>query len=295
MTTVFREVPPNFWLLLFYTDENTTVQNLFETTGQTFPDTMPPSLCNALKILMCSQNAYFVSRQHQENDVNFGHLDGICQTLPSNHHHTLLFIPACVDAEKVLNETIIHVLSTAQNAHVKLMTVSYPENLLKAETDKLNTSAISFRGEKMQSLLKKKTIDGIGCNFKCTWKYEKHNPLGTSGDTEKALFFFQRLAELEKSDAPFKDTVISFIELLQKGIGRLHLSEHSRTLDIDLGVSEAQCTCFEFVSQPLHLIGSTTQEANNYSPQLFSAYDEGTIIDTSFRKNFCCDRGACFN
>ena len=82
MTTVFREIPSNFWLLLVYTDEKTTVQNLFETTAQTFPDTRPPSLCNALEILMCSQNGQYVSRQHQENDVNFGHLVGICQTLP---------------------------------------------------------------------------------------------------------------------------------------------------------------------------------------------------------------------
>ena len=282
MTTVFREILPNIWLLPFYTDENTTVQNLFETTGQTFPDTMPPSLCNALEILMCSQNAQYVSRQHQENDVNFGHLDGIYQTLPSNHHHPLLFIPACVGAEKILKQTIMQVLSTARNAHVKLMTVSYPENFLRADTNKLNTSAISVRGEKMQSLLKKKTTDGIGCNFKCTWEYEKQNPLGTSGDTEKALFLFQQLVELGKSDAPFNDTVISFIELLQKRIGWLYLSEHSHTLHIDLIVSNAQCMCFECLSQPLHLMGSTTQEANNYSPQISPAYDEDIIIDASF-------------
>ena len=98
----------------------------------------------------------------------------------------------------------------------------------------------------------------------------------------KALFLFQRLLELEKSDASFKDTVISFIELLQKGIGRLYLSEHSHTLDIDLGVTNAQCTPFECFNQPLYPIGSTTEEANNYSPQSFCTYDEDTIIDTSF-------------
>ena len=286
MTTVSREIPSNFWLLLFYTDENTTVQNLFEITGQTFPDTMPLSLCNALEILMCSQNAQNVSRKHQENDINLGHLDGNCQTLPSNHLHTLLFIPACVDAEKFLKQTIMQVLSTAQNAHVKLMTVSYPENFLRAETNKLNTSAISVRGEKMQSLLKKKTTDGIGCNFKCTWEYEKQNPLGTSGDTEKALFLFQRLVELENSDAPFKDTVISFIGFLQKRIGRLYLSEHSRTLDIDLGVSNAQCTCFECLSRPLHLIGSTTQEANNYSPHFFLLMTRRQLLIHHFFRSF---------
>ena len=147
----------------------------------------------------------------------------------------------------------------------------------------------------MQSLLKKKTTDGIGCHFKCTWEFEKQNPLGTSGDTEKALFFFQRLVVLEKSDSPFKDTVISFIQLLQKRIGRLYLSEHSRTLDIDLGVSNAQCTCLECLSQPLHLIGSTSQETNSYRPQIFSAYDEDTIFDTSFPQKFCCETDVCFN
>ena len=106
-------------------------------------------------------------------------------------------------------------LLTAQDTHVKL-TVFDPKNFLRAEAKKINTSGISVRGKKMQSLLNKKTTDGIGCNFKCTWEYEKQNPLGTSLDTEKALFLFQRLVELEKSYAPFKATVISFIELLRK-------------------------------------------------------------------------------
>ena len=132
MTTVFREVPSNFWLLLFYTDEKTAAQNFSETTGKTFLDSMLPSLCNAFEIQMCSQNAQYVSRQHQVNEVNFGHLDGICETLPSNHHQTLLIIPDYSKAENLLKQTIIQVLSTVQNAHVRLMTVSYPENFLRA-------------------------------------------------------------------------------------------------------------------------------------------------------------------
>ena len=218
---------------------------------------------------MCSQNAQYVSRQHQENEVNFGHLDGICETLPSNHHHTLLFIPDYSKAENLLKQTFIQVLSTAQNSHVKLMTVSYPKNFLRAETNKSITSTISVRGEKMQSPMNKKTTEGLGCNFTCVWEYEKHNPLGTLVDTEKALFLFQRLVELEKSDAPFKDSILSYTDLLQKGIGRIYLSEHSRTVDIDLGVTNAQFTCLECLNQPLHLIGSTPQGANDYTPQLF--------------------------
>ena len=148
MTTVFIEVFSNFWLLLFYTGENTTVQNLFETTGQTFLDTVPRSLCNALDILMCLQNAQYVRRQHQENDVSFGYPDGICQTLPPNHDHTLLFFATCVNATKLPRQTIIQILSTAQNSHVELMKGSCPEEFLRAEINVLNTSAIFTQRQK---------------------------------------------------------------------------------------------------------------------------------------------------
>ena len=163
--------------------------------------------------------------------------------LPKSHHHTLLFFPACVNKEKISKQTIIQVLSRAQKAKNKLLTVSYPENFLRTETNKLKTSAISVRDEKLQSLLNKKTTDGIGFNFKCTWECEKQNPLETSGYKGKALFLFQRLVELQKSGEPFKDSVISFNEILHKGIGRLYSSEHSRSLDLDLGVNNTQWTC----------------------------------------------------
>ena len=135
----------------------------------------------------------------------------------------------------------------------------------------------------MKSLLNQKTAEGLGCKFKSVWEYEKkNNSLGASVGSEKALFLFQRLLELESSDAPFKDSILSYIDLLQKGFGRFYVTEHSRTLDIDLGVTNAQCTCFECMTQPLQIIASTAQEGNNYASQLFSVYDEDTIIDTSF-------------
>ena len=98
----------------------------------------------------------------------------------------------------------------------------------------------------------------------------KNNSLGASVGSEKALFLFQRLLELESSDAPFKDSMLSYIDLLQKEFGRFHVTEHSRTLDFDLGVTNSQCTCFGCMTQPLQIIGSTAQEGNNYALQLFS-------------------------
>ena len=171
MTTVFREVPSNFWLFLFHTDETTTIEKLSETTRNTFPDSMPPSLCNVLQILMCSHNAQYLRQKHLQNEFSCGQLEESCQTMPSNHQHTLLYhLPDCAEAETFLKQTILQVLPTTNNAHVKLMTVSYPENFLRAETNnKSAASAISVRGEKMKSLMNQKTTGGLGCKFKSVW------------------------------------------------------------------------------------------------------------------------------
>ena len=117
----------------------------------------------------------------------------------------------------------------------------------------------------MKPLMNQKTTEGLGCKFKSVWKYEEHNSLGASVGSEKALFLFQRLLELESSDAPFKDSILSYIDLLQKRIGQFYVTEDSRTLDIYLGVTNAQCTCFECMTQQLQIIGSTAQEGSNYA------------------------------
>ena len=163
------------------------------------------------------------------------------------------------------------------------MTVSCPKNFLRAETNQSTTTTNSVRVEKIQSVMNKKTTEALDCNFICAWDFEKQNNFRTSVDAEKALFLFQRLVELEKSDAPFKDSILSCVNLLQKRRGRVYLSEHNRTLDIYLGVTNVQCTCSDCLNEPPNLISSPPQGANDYTPQLFSVYDEDTIIDKAFR------------
>ena len=65
-----------------------------------------------------------------------------------------------------------------------------------------------------------KTTEELGCTFSCVWEYQKHISLGTCNDNEKALYVFQKLLKLEKLQLPFKDTIVSYIDLLQRGAGR---------------------------------------------------------------------------
>ena len=153
-----------------------------------------------------------------------------------------------------------------------------PENFIKTETSIFHDESLVIRGERLQKLIKVKTTETLGCKFVSSWEIEKVNSLGNCAESEKPVYIFQKFLELEKSDAPFKDTIISYINLLQRGMGRLFVTEHSRTLDIDLGVSNAQCTCYEFLYQPL----PETQDDQSRNCQLFPLFNEDTIFDTSF-------------
>ena len=146
MTSVFREVPSDFWLLIFHTDETTTIEKLSDTTRFTFPDSMPPSLCNALQFLVCSHNAQYLTREHLQNEFSCGHLEEFCQAMPSNHHHTLLYLPDCAEAETFLKQTILQVLSITNNAHVKFMKSDIPNTFseLKQTT---NQPPVPFQSE----------------------------------------------------------------------------------------------------------------------------------------------------
>ena len=135
--------------------------------------------------------------------------------MPSNHHHTLLYFPGCAEGENFLKQIILQVLSTTNNAHVKLMIVSYPEKFLRAQTNnKAAANSISVRGEKMKSVLTQKTTEGLGCKCRGVWEYEKHSSLGASVGSEKALYFFNVCLSLKVqmhlSKRAYCYTLISF-------------------------------------------------------------------------------------
>ena len=278
MTTVFREIPSNYWLLLFSTDEKTEKVASGSRAQKESNQGMPSSVAEMLEKLTSSNDCQFLYRKHNIQENSDGQLEDFCQWMPSNHYHILLYLPHSAGGEKLIKQSVSQTLSNVHNAKVKLLTVSYPENFSKAETSIFCDESLVVREEKMQKLIKAKTSVSLGCSFVSLWELEKNNSFGNCADSEKALYVFQKLLELEKSDAPFKDTIISYIDLLQRGVGRFFVTEHSRTLDIDLGVSNAQCTCYECLYQPLH----ETPDDQNRNTQLFSLFNEDTIIDTSF-------------
>ena len=64
---------------------------------------------------------------------------------------------------------------------------------------------------------------------------------------KRVAFLCKKLQELQKSEAVFKDSVVDFIDILMRGFGTMEASHHNSILKVDLGCSNAQCQCFEFL------------------------------------------------
>ena len=128
-------------------------------------------------------------------------------------------------AEKFIKDTISNNFLNPQegtkikNSLVKLFKVSYPENCLQTEAQLGGN--LFIHGETMKSILKMKPTTVLGCSYEMLWELQRSCfTFFESEGIEKLSFLSKRLAELEKSPAVFKDSVLDFIELLMRGASR---------------------------------------------------------------------------
>ena len=119
---------------------------------------MPLSVAKMLKTLTNSNDCQFIYRKHINGESSNGELNDYCQSLPSNHSHILFYLNQFSGAEKLIKQSVSRTLSNVQNAKVKLLTVSYPENFIKTETSTFHDESLIIRGESCRSWSKWKQL-----------------------------------------------------------------------------------------------------------------------------------------
>ena len=138
---------------------------------------------------------------------------------------------------------------------------------------KLHCQQTTFfnHGEKIKEMMNATTTNGLECKFNLTWEFHRtsYTEFDDDVDLEKLSYLSKNLMELQRSDAPSKDSVIEFIDLFKRGFGNINASHHKNTLSIKLGFSNAQCQWFEC----LDLLNQGNR-MNNYQTNLFSFIDE---------------------
>ena len=115
------------------------------------------------------------------------------------------------------------------------------------------------------------TSNRLECKFNLSWEFHRtsYTKFDDYVDLEKLSYLSKKPVQLQRSDAPFKDSVIDFTDLLKRGFGNINASHHNNTLSIDSGYSSAQCQCFECLDLP-----NQENTTNNYQTILFSFIDE---------------------
>lgn len=288
MSSIFREVPSQFFYLVFSSNEEGESDESREPpckitryANELHQPNLPNSFCHFLKTLLGSTHCEYTIRSH--NPQNFAETEEVCSNFTGEHFHVVIYLKSFVGAEKFIKETIGQSMASprgsikVRNSNFKMFKVSYPENCLKNEAD-WGANRLFVHGDKMKSMLNSKSTKDLGCSYDLIWELQRscYTEFDENEDAEKLSYICKKLAELQKSNAVFKDCLIDFIDLLQRGYGTMNLSHHNNTLSVDLGFSSAQCQCFECTIGQDSVYENNEKNVVKFDTNLFSFIDEST-------------------
>ena len=274
MTSIFREVPSNFYYLIFYCEEDFEGDPLPppSKTAKIYAETieveLPGTLNEFLTKLVASTNCDYTVRLHAHG------CEDICSVTTEPHFHLLFYIKSFVGTENYFKNTLALTLGNKnglKDCEVMPCSVTYPEICLKKE---ISASAKTLRmyGDRLKKMKASRVTSDLGCQYKVIWEFQRecYSPFGCIDDKERVAHLCKKLQELQKSEAVFKDSVVDFINILMRGFGTREASHQNSILKVDLGCSNAQCQCFECLEEQNSSIPFYSREDLNYHSNLFT-------------------------
>ena len=128
----------------------------------------------------------------------------------------------------------------------------------------------------MKSMLQTKSTKDLGCKFENVWELQRscYTEFDENEDAEKLSYLCRKLAEQQKSNAVFKNSVIDSINLLQRGFVNINIANNNNVLKVDLEYSNAQCQCFECTEASDSVFEGNERKDFKFDPNLFSFIDE---------------------
>ena len=286
MTSVLREFPSQFHYFVASSTEEGEWEEHEEpplkivgyANGFQQPK-LPKSFCRFLKTLLSSTHCEYTIRCH--NTGKFSEKEDVCSNFTGEHYHIFLYLKAFVGAENFIKESISENITRAKpllknrNSFVKLFTVSYLENCIKREAS-YGANRLFIHGERMKSMLQTKSTKDLGCKFENVWGLQRsyYTEFDENEDAEKLSYLCRKLAELQKSNAIFKNCVIDFINLFQRAFGNINTAHHNIVLKVDLGYSNAQGQCFECTEGSDSVFKGNDRKDFQFDTNLFSFIDE---------------------
>ena len=265
MTSIFREVPSNFYYLVFYCEDNFEGDPLPlpSKAAKIYAETNEAKLSGALNEfltkLVASTSCEYTVKLHAHG------CGDISSVITQPHFHLLFCIKSFLGTENYFKNTLALTLGNKNGlkyCKVLLCSATYPEICLQKE---ITASAKTLRmyGDRLKTMKTSQITSDLRCHFKVIWEFQRecYSPFGCMDDKERVAHLCKKLQELRKSEAVFKDSIVDFIEIIMRVFGTMEASHHNSILNVGLGCSNAQCQRFD------------SPEAQNLSSPFYSRED----------------------
>ena len=193
----------------------------------------------------------FAIISHEAGAQNTSNCIRWCEDLASDHQH----IKVCSDNPKQMEKTIEAFVRHEGKVLYEMRTRMFiPQSPLQIFINQfLGIGAVDVvrRGDQFEHFFR---ADELGLEKRSNekmdivWEMEKAcpvRPLHLSCLTEDQRRLMAKIESLQSSDSPFKSALESYIDILAAGYGSISMSEHSAFLQVQCGLTEAQCNCWE--------------------------------------------------
>lgn len=175
----------------------------------------------------------------------------LCADIPHQHQH--IFVHSTSDKmEKTIKAYIRHESKTLSQVKARMFKLSDATSCFRKQFLSYKREDISWRGNNIEDLIKSFDLDDYRkrakAAFENVWEMEKTCPVRKAEinqltDHQKRIL--AKVESIEKSDSPFKETIEDFLDLLGTGWGSIYTTHHSTFLEVNYGLTNAQCTCWE--------------------------------------------------
>ena len=185
---------------------------------------------------------------------------GWCDDISFEHQHILVYTnDNPKHMEKITKSYIRHESKILFEIKARIFAPTSAFQTFNQQFLRLNVSDITRRGEIFDQFTRNAdTVMDISpkrCStMETVWEIGRSRPnrrIEPAGMTDYQRRILTKIESLESTDSPFKNTLEDYIDILATGWGSIYRTDHSVYLEVQCGMNNAQCTCWECWDAPL--------------------------------------------
>ena len=196
-----------------------------------------------------------------------------CDDISFEHQHILVYTnDNPKHTEKTIKSYIRHESKVLFEIKARIFVPTSAFQTFNQQFLRFNVSDITRRGDIFEQFTRNAdTVMDISPKrnslMETVWEMERSCPnrrQECATMTEYQRRILAKIESLESTDSPFKQTLEDYIDILATAWGSIYRTDHSTYLEVQCGMNNAQCTCWECWDASLE---KSTENSDDLSKQ----------------------------